>query len=67
MQIQAFGGVADVVPVCACVCACIQVMMQNKGALIVKYCDAFGFPDHILQAPIAFDWTKDTTTTRALY
>lgn len=24
----------------------------------VALCDAFGVPDHLLQAPIAFDWRK---------
>lgn len=33
-------------------------LAANKAALATKLCDGFGIPDHLLAAPIAFDWQK---------
>ncbi len=31
-------------------------MVADNGRLALQYVDAFGIPDHLLQAPIAQDW-----------
>ena len=31
-------------------------LSEDGGLTLVKLCDGFGIPDHLLQAPIAFDW-----------
>eukprot|EP01023_Acetabularia_acetabulum_P007532 TRINITY_DN1327_c1_g2_i2.p1 TRINITY_DN1327_c1_g2~~TRINITY_DN1327_c1_g2_i2.p1 ORF type:complete len:625 (+),score=114.18 TRINITY_DN1327_c1_g2_i2:63-1937(+) len=32
------------------------LMWQNNAELAKKLCDGFGLPDHLVQAPIAFNW-----------
>mmetsp|Transcript_30316 Transcript_30316/g.55398 ORF Transcript_30316/g.55398 Transcript_30316/m.55398 type:complete len:644 (-) Transcript_30316:901-2832(-) len=34
------------------------VLAADNAALAKRLCDGFGIPDHLLQAPIAFDWKK---------
>mmetsp|Transcript_16598 Transcript_16598/g.41454 ORF Transcript_16598/g.41454 Transcript_16598/m.41454 type:complete len:641 (-) Transcript_16598:685-2607(-) len=36
--------------------AAYAVLSADSGALALKLCESFGIPDHILQAPIAFNW-----------
>ena len=31
-------------------------LAQDGAALAIQLCDAFAIPDHLLRAPIAFDW-----------
>jgi acyl-CoA oxidase len=38
--------------------ACRALGSGGRAAPAVKLCDAWGIPDHLLEAPIAFDWRK---------
>ncbi len=33
-------------------------LVADGGRPALRLCEAFGIPDHLLQAPIAFDWTQ---------
>lgn len=33
-------------------------LAADGGRMAISLCDSFGIPDHIVHAPIAFDWTK---------
>ncbi len=35
-----------------------RALGSNGAAPALLLCQAFGIPDHLLAAPIAFDWTK---------
>ncbi|KAF5840854.1 acyl-CoA dehydrogenase/oxidase C-terminal [Dunaliella salina] len=35
-----------------------DMLVADRGRLVLGLCEAFGIPDHLLQAPIAFDWRK---------
>ena len=37
-------------------------LAANSGKLALLMCEGFGIPDHLLQAPIAFDWMQIGTT-----
>lgn len=47
---------ADAVALRSEVMGCFTVLLAGQGALARGLCDAWGIPDHLLQAPIAFDW-----------
>lgn len=34
---------------------CAQ-LSANQGKTLVRLCDSFGIPDHLMSAPIAHDW-----------
>lgn len=34
------------------------LLAADRAYLALKLCEGFGIPDHLLQAPIAFDWRK---------
>lgn len=40
---------------------CSQLAVDS-GKLALLLCEGFGIPDHLLQAPIAFDWMQIGTT-----
>ncbi len=33
-------------------------LAADAGKLAIKLCEGFGIPDHLLQAPIAFNWQQ---------
>mmetsp|Transcript_11803 Transcript_11803/g.32165 ORF Transcript_11803/g.32165 Transcript_11803/m.32165 type:complete len:632 (-) Transcript_11803:1268-3163(-) len=35
-----------------------DILVADGGRLALGLCEAFGIPDHLLQAPIAFDWRR---------
>ncbi|KAL3161189.1 hypothetical protein ABBQ38_009556 [Trebouxia sp. C0009 RCD-2024] len=37
-------------------------LSANSGRLALQLCEGFGIPDHLLQAPIAFDWQQIGTS-----
>lgn len=37
-------------------------LSANSGKLALQLCEGFGIPDHLLQAPIAFDWQQIGTS-----
>lgn len=49
---------ADGVALRAATHALYGQLTANGAALALKLCDGWGIPDHLLQAPIAFDWRK---------
>lgn len=51
-------GRADVAALRASTHACYASLMAEGGRPTLALCDAWGIPDHLLQAPIAFDWHK---------
>lgn len=40
----------------AAMLALCKALVADGGRPVLALCDAFGIPDHCLQAPIAFDW-----------
>ncbi len=39
-----------------------RVLVADGGRLALDLVDAFGIPDHLLQAPIALDWRRINAT-----
>lgn len=37
---------------------CNGLVDAQDGSILLQVCDAFGLPDHLLHAPIAFNWSK---------
>lgn len=37
-------------------------LAADAGKLALLFCEGFGVPDHLLQAPIAFDWQQIGTS-----
>lgn len=38
--------------------ACRQLAIGGRNAPVLRLVEAFGIPDDLLAAPIAFDWTS---------
>ncbi|MEW5319808.1 MAG: hypothetical protein WDW38_010934 [Sanguina aurantia] len=47
---------ADALVLHSTITAHYRLLSSNSGALALKLCDGFGIPDHLIGAPIAFDW-----------
>jgi hypothetical protein len=47
---------ADVAALRNHVNAACRALAADGGRLAIRLCDGFGIPDHLLHAPIAFDW-----------
>lgn len=37
-------------------------LAADDGRVALRLCEGFGIPDHLLQAPIAFDWRQIGST-----